>query len=69
MKEQRHYLDTLQTIFLEKVMDKIAQGKWKDFGGNTLEGLSSIIQSQYYTDSQKNWLMSMREDYINTFCR
>ena len=69
MKEERHYLDTLQTIFLEKMMHKIAQGKWKSFGDNTLEGLSSIIQSQYYTDSQKNWLMSMREEYINKFCR
>ena len=69
MKEERHYLDTLQTIFLEKVMHKIAQGKWDDFGSNTLEGLSSIIQLQYYTNSQKAWLMGMRKEYINTFCK
>lgn len=68
MKEERHYLDTLQTIFIEKMMDKIAQGKFSIYGDNTLEGLSSIIQSTYYTDSQKEWLMTMREDYLNEFC-
>lgn len=69
MKEKRWYLDTLQIRFLEKMMHKIARGKWKSFGDSTLEGLSSIIQSTYYTDSQKSWLMSMREDYIKEFCR
>ena len=68
MKEERHYLDTLQTIFIKKMMDKIAQGKFSIYGDNTLEGLSSIIQSTYYTDSQKEWLMTMREDYLNEFC-
>jgi hypothetical protein len=69
MKEERYYLDTLQTIFIEKMMDKITQGKFSIYGDNTLEGLSSIIQSTYYTDSQKEWLMTMREDYLNEFCR
>ena len=69
MKEERHYLDTLQTIFIQKMMHKIAQGKFSIYGDNTLEGLSSIIQSTYYTDSQKEWLMTMREDYLNEFCR
>ena len=69
MKEERHYLDTLQTIFIEKMMHKIAQGKFSIYGDSTLEVLSSIIQSTYYTDSQKSWLMSMREDYLNEFCR
>lgn len=69
MKEKRWYLDTLQIRFLEKMMHKIARGKWKSFGDSTLEGLSSIIQSTYYTDSQKSWLMSMREEYIKEFCR
>ena len=69
MKEKRHYLDTLQTIFIQKIMHKIAQGKFSIYGDNTLEGLSSIIESTYYTDSQKEWLMTMREDYLNEFCR
>jgi hypothetical protein len=69
MKEERHYLDTLQTMFIEKMMHKIAQGKFSIYGDSTLEVLSSIIQSTYYTDSQKSWLMTMREDYLNEFCR
>ena len=68
MKEERHYLDTLQTIFIQKMMDKITQGKFSIYGDNTLEGLSRIIESTYYTDSQKEWLMTMREDYLNEFC-
>ena len=69
MKEERHYLDTLQIGFIQKMMHKIAQGKFSIYGDNTLEGLSSIIESTYYTNSQKEWLMTMREDYLNKFCR
>jgi hypothetical protein len=69
MKEERHYLDTLQVVFLQKMMHKIAQGKWSTYGDSTVEVLSTIIQFTYYTDSQKEWLLSMREDYLNTFCR
>jgi hypothetical protein len=69
MKEERHYLDTLQVIFLQKMMHKIAQGKWSTYGDSTVSVLSTIIQFTYYTDSQKEWLLSMREDYLNTFCR
>jgi len=69
MKEERHYLDTLQTIFIEKMMRKISEGKFSIYGDNTLEGLSRIIESTYYTNSQKEWLMTMREDYLNEFCR
>ena len=69
MKEQRHYLDTLQVVFLQKMMHKIAQGKWSTYGDSTVSVLSTIIQFTYYTDSQKEWLLSMREDYLNTFCR
>ena len=67
MKEERHYLDTLQEIFIQKMMHKIAQG-WDLYGDSTLELLSTIIDSRYYTDSQKSWLMSMRRDYIKSFC-
>ena len=69
MKEERLYLDTLQTIFIEKMMRKISEGKFSIYGDNTLEGLSRIIESTYYTNSQKEWLMTMREDYLNEFCR
>jgi hypothetical protein len=69
MKEERHYLDTLQVVFLQKMMHKIAQGKWSTYGDSTVSVLSTIIQFTYYTDSQKEWLLSMREDYLNTFCR
>ena len=50
-------------------MHKIAEGKWSTYGDNTVEGLSTIIEMTYYTDSQKEWLLSMREDYLSTFCR
>lgn len=69
MKEQRHYLDTLQVVFLQKMMHKIREGKWSTYGDSTVSVLSTIIQFTYYTDSQKEWLLSMREDYLNTFCR
>jgi hypothetical protein len=69
MKEERHYLDTLQTIFIEKMMRKIAQGKFSIYGESTLKVLSRIIDSTYYTNSQKEWLMTIREDYLNEFCR
>jgi hypothetical protein len=69
MKEERHYLDTLQVVVLQKMMHKIAQGKWSTYGDSTVSVLSTIIQFTYYTDSQKEWLLSMREDYLNTFCR
>ena len=67
--EQYHYLDTQQTRFLQKMMHKIAEGKWSTYGDNTVEGLSTIIEMTYYTDSQKEWLLSMTEDYLSTFCR
>ena len=69
MKEERHYLDTLQIGFIEKMMHKIAQGKFSIYGDSTLEGLSRIIESTYYTDSEKEWLTTIRKDYLKEFCR
>jgi|13_taG_2_1085334.scaffolds.fasta_scaffold72853_2 hypothetical protein len=69
MKEERHYLDTLQTIFLEKMIKKIDSGLWKDvYSGNTSRGLRDILEKGFYTPTQKDYLRTMRGDYIKSFC-
>jgi len=72
MKEMKIWLDTPQLFFLEKIMNKI-EGKKGGFdniyGSSTLQGLRVIIDRGYYTDTQKSWLNSMREDFLECFCR
>ena len=67
MKEEKHYLDTLQIRFIDKMIRKI-DGGWDIYGETSLEALTSIKEKTYYTPSQKSWLMSMRLDYITSFC-
>jgi len=69
MKEERHYLDTPQIRFIEKVIKKIDSKGWENvYSGNTSRGLRDIIQRGFYTPTQKDWLINMREDYIKYFC-
>jgi len=68
MKEERHYIDTLQSRFIDKMIDKIDRGVWNLYSRDTSHGLTSILQRGFYTPSQKGWLITMREDYIKSFC-
>jgi hypothetical protein len=65
-------LDSPQSFFLEKVMNKIEEKKGRFsnvYGTHTLDALGVIVDRGYYTDTQKEWLMTMREDYLECFCR
>ncbi len=68
MKEERHYLDTPQGFFIDKMRDKIDRGVWNLYGEDTSHGLKHILNLGYYTPHQKGWLRTMREDYIKSFC-
>jgi len=68
MKEERHYLDTPQGFFIDKMRDKIDKGVWNLYGESTSNVLKRILQLGYYTPNQKEWLRTMREDYIKSFC-
>ena len=69
MKEERHYLDTPQIRFIEKVIKKIDSKGWDNvYSGNASRSLRDIIQKGFYTPTQKDWLINMREDYIKYFC-
>ena len=71
MKEMKIWLDTPQLFFLEKIMNKIEGNSFGDniYGSSTLQGLRVIIDRGWYSDTQKPWLNSMREDYLECFCR
>ena len=69
MKEIKIWLDTPQSFFLEKVMNKVETGKFKVYGTHTLDALGVIVDRGWYSDTQKEWLMTMREDYLECFCR
>jgi hypothetical protein len=69
MKEIKIWLDTPQLFFLEKIMNKIEKGKFKVYGTSTMAGLRVIVDRGWYSDGQKGWLNSMREDYLECFCR
>lgn len=69
MKEMRIWLDTPQLFFLEKIMSKIEEGKFNIDGRRTMSGLRVIIDRGWYSDAQIRWLNSIREDYLEVFCR
>jgi hypothetical protein len=69
MKEIKIWLDTPQLFFLEKIMNKIEGGNFNIYGTSTMAGLRVIIDRGWYSDTQKGWLNSMREDYLECFCR
>lgn len=67
MKDKRYYLTEVQKGFLERFMKKIDEG-WHLYSYNTRCGIEDILLDGYYKDSQRNWLVSMRGDYIDSFC-
>ena len=67
MKEKKYWLTGEQIRFLEKFMKKIDEG-WHLYSYNTRCGIEDILHMGYYKDSQRNWLVSMRGDYIDSFC-
>ena len=69
MKEEKYYLDTPQGLFIDKMIKKIDSGLWKDmYSGNTSRGLRDILEKGFYTPTQKDYLSTMRSDYIKSFC-
>jgi hypothetical protein len=69
MKEERHYLDTPQIRFIEKMIKKIDSHLWPNvYSGNTSLVLGKLLKEGFYTPTQKDWLITMREDYIKYFC-
>ena len=68
MKEEKHWLDTPQSVFLQKMIDKIDRGVWNLYSTDTSHGLKHILKLGYYTPHQKGWLVTMRGDYITSFC-
>lgn len=69
MKEEKHWLDTPQIHFIEKMIKKIDSDYWSDvYSGDTSHSLKFILERGFYTPTQKDWLIHMREDYIKYFC-
>jgi len=69
MNEIKFWLTPQQMIFLEKIVQKISEGKFKVYGHSTIAGLNDILDNGYYTDRNKGWLNAIREDYLECFCR
>lgn len=69
MKEIKIHLDTPQILFLEKVISKIEGMRFKVYGTSSIEGIRVIIDRGWYSDTQVGWLNSIREDYLEVFCR
>ena len=67
MKEKKYWLSVEQIRFLERIIDKIDEGWSQLYGYNTRIGLEDILDLGYYKDNQREWLLSIREDYILTF--
>lgn len=68
MKEKKYWLTELQIKFLEKFMNKIDNG-WHLYSYNTRRGIEDILDCGYYKDNQRDWLRSMRLDYIDSFIK
>ena len=69
MKEIKIHLDTPQILFLEKVISKIEGMRFKVYGTSSIEGIRVILDRGWYSDTQVGWLNSIREDYLEVFCR
>tara|TARA_R100000742_G_C4213756_1_gene39411 strand:+ start:29 stop:238 length:210 start_codon:yes stop_codon:yes gene_type:complete len=68
MKEKKYWLTESQIRFLEKFMKKIDDG-WHLYSYNTRCGIEDILDYGYYKDNQKDWLKSMRLDYMDCFIK
>ena len=66
MKEKKYWLTEKQVEFLEKFMKKIDEG-WHLYSYTTRCNIEDILDRGYYKDEQRNWLGSMRLDYISSF--
>ena len=69
MKEIKIHLDTPQMLFLEKVISKIEGMRFKVYGTSSIGALRIILDRGWYSDNQVGWLNSIREDYLEVFCR
>ena len=67
MKEKKYWLTREQIKFLESCMLRI-DGGWSQYSYTTRTGLEDILNLGYYSDSQREWLLCIRGDYIKTFC-
>lgn len=67
MKEKKYWLHDKQIEFLERIMKKIDEG-WSLYSYTTRVGIEDILDMGYYKDNQREWLRSMRKDYIDSFC-
>lgn len=71
MKEKKHWLDTQQIQFIQKMIWFIESGKWpvKHIEGRRVkETLEEIVDNSGYTPMEKEWLLLTRRAYINQFC-
>jgi hypothetical protein len=68
MKEKKYWLTDNQIQFLERFMKKIDNG-WHLYSYTTRCGIEDILDCGYYKDNQKDWLRSMRLDYIDSFIK
>ena len=69
MKEIKIHLDTPQMLFLEKVISKIEEMRFKVYGTSSIEGIRDVLDRWWYSDTQVGWLNRIREDYLEVFCR
>lgn len=67
MKEKKYWLTNKQIQFLESCMFRIDNG-WSLYSYNTRCGIEDILDIGYYKDNQRQWLLNLREDYIDTYC-
>jgi hypothetical protein len=69
MKEIKIHLDTPQMLFLEKVISKIEEMRFKVYGTSSIGGIRDVLDRGWYSDTQVGWLNRIREDYLEVFCR
>jgi hypothetical protein len=51
------------------MIKKIDSHLWPNvYSGNTSLVLGKLLKEGFYTPTQKDWLITMREDYIKYFC-
>ena len=71
MKEKKHWLDTQQIQFIQKMIWFIECNKWpvKHIGGREVkETLEGIVDNSGYTPLEREWLSLTRKAYITQFC-
>lgn len=69
MKEDKWYLSGHQIRWLSKVSKLIYKGKWDKYSIATHRSIVDIIKKGTYSESQRMYIRSIREDYIKDFCK